>query len=150
MQAVVALLMQHNTYKYKNHKHFPHLASVSSSFLTPSLAIKANVYSKKCKINYVNLPKIPTLSINLGFKVTSANKNCSYFHYLMPYQLITKLTKTSIDTIPLRILSISASGTSLKQASQTPIILCKSSSIPFGDFSSDISAPRLLKYARSS
>lgn len=55
-----------------------------------------------------------------------------------------------METIALRTLSISTSFPSLKHASQTPIILCKSSSMPFGDFSSEISAPRLLKKDLSS
>lgn len=60
------------------------------------------------------------------------------------------LTETIIETILLRMASISDSLVSFKQTSHTPTILCKSSSIPFGDFSSDISAPRLLKYFLSS
>merc|ERR1719348_204130 len=53
-------------------------------------------------------------------------------------------------TMPFMIPSTSASVASLKEASQTPIILCRSSSSPFSDLSSDISAPKDLKYARSS
>lgn len=60
-------------------------------------------------------------------------------------QINKNLTETIIDTMLLRIASISDGSPSLKQISQTPIILCKSSSIPFGDFSSDISAPKALK-----
>lgn len=53
----------------------------------------------------------------------------------------------SIETMPLRTSStwFSFAFASLKQASQTPMILCRSSSIPLDDFSGEISAPRLLK-----
>ena len=56
------------------------------------------------------------------------------------------LTKANIETIPFRTSSIWLGLlTSVKQASQTPIILCKSSSIPFSDLSLEISAPSPLK-----
>lgn len=64
--------------------------------------------------------------------------------------LDTKHTKIMIETISFNTVSISFSFPSLKHASHTPIILCKSSSIPLGDFSSLISAPRPLKYTLSS
>jgi len=101
-------------------------------------------------INYAIYPRSTNYQLFWVSKLLTLRKTIQISTILFHSQLITKLTKTSIETIPLRMLSISASGTSLKHASQTPIILCKSSSIPFGDFSSDISAPRLLKYARSS
>lgn len=50
-----------------------------------------------------------------------------------------------MDTMLFNIPSISWGSPSLNETSQTPIILCKSSSIPLGDFSSDISAPNFLK-----
>lgn len=62
---------------------------------------------------------------------------------------INILTDTMIETILFSIASISDSF-SLKHTSQTPTILCKSSSIPLDDFSSAISAPKLLKYFLSS
>lgn len=64
--------------------------------------------------------------------------------------LIINLTNIMIETISFNTDSISLSFPSLKHASHTPIILCKSSSMPLGDFSSLISAPRLLKYTLSS
>lgn len=60
------------------------------------------------------------------------------------------LTVTIIDTILFNMASISTGSPSLKQTSQTPIILCKSSSMPLLDFSSDISAPYLFKHLRNS
>lgn len=60
------------------------------------------------------------------------------------------LTVTIIETMLFNMPSISTGSPSLKQISQTPIILCKSSSIPLLDFSSDISAPLLLQYLRNS
>lgn len=52
-----------------------------------------------------------------------------------------QLTETIIETMLFNIPSISAASPSLKQTSQTPMILCKSSSMPLLDFSSEISAP---------
>lgn len=60
------------------------------------------------------------------------------------------LTETIIETMLLRMPSMSFGSPSLKQTSHTPIILCKSSSIPLFDFSSEISAPNPLKYRRNS
>merc|ERR1719173_139550 len=44
-------------------------------------------------------------------------------------------------TIPFRIPSASASEASLKETSQTLMIFCRSSSNPFSERSSEISAP---------
>lgn len=60
------------------------------------------------------------------------------------------LTDTMMETMLLRMPSISAGSPSLKQTSQTPMILCRSSSMPLVDFSAEISAPSPLKYLRSS
>lgn len=137
-------------HEYKNHKHFPHLhqclAAISHLLWWAKLMFIQEMY----KINYAIYPTSPTYQLFWVSNLPTLTKSIQISTILCHSQPITKLTKTSIETIPLRMLSISASGTSLKQASQTPIILCKSSSIPFGDFSSEISAPRLLKYARSS
>ena len=56
---------------------------------------------------------------------------------------VWRLTTIRTETIELRVDSTSTSGTSgkLKVASQTPIILCISSSMPLLDSSGDISAP---------
>lgn len=69
------------------------------------------------------------------------------YYNLKIYKIFTTII---IDTMSFKTVSISLSFPSLKQASQTPIILCKSSSIPLGDFSSLISAPKFLKYILSS
>merc|ERR1712156_505419 len=51
-----------------------------------------------------------------------------------------------METIPFRTSSICpALAVSLKHASQTPMILCRSSSIPLSDRSAEISAPKFLK-----
>merc|ERR1712106_881326 len=53
-------------------------------------------------------------------------------------------------TMPFMIPSTSVSVALEKEASHTPMILCKSSSKPFSDLSSEISAPKDLKYALNS
>lgn len=60
------------------------------------------------------------------------------------------LTETIMDTMLFNMPSMSVGSPLLKQTSQTPMILCKSSSIPLFDFSSEISAPKLLRYRRNS
>ncbi len=56
------------------------------------------------------------------------------------------LTSASMETIPLRTSSIlETSAPSLKQVSQTAMILCRSSSMLLVEHSGEISAPRLLK-----
>lgn len=60
------------------------------------------------------------------------------------------LTETIIDTMLFNMPSMSFGSPLLKHTSQTPMILCKSSSIPLFDFSSEISAPKLLRYLRNS
>lgn len=71
-------------------------------------------------------------------------------HQIKQKQLPFILTETIIETMLFNMPSISTGSPSLKQTSQTPMILCKSSSIPLLDFSSEISAPKLLKYRRNS
>uniref|UniRef100_A0A182KI20 Uncharacterized protein n=1 Tax=Anopheles christyi TaxID=43041 RepID=A0A182KI20_9DIPT len=59
---------------------------------------------------------------------------------------------TMMETMLFSTASISSGecALSLKHTSQTPMILCRSSSIPLVDFSSLISAPRPFRNCRSS
>ena len=85
-------------------------------------------------------------NINIKWNTPTALYKRVYVHTREEW--VVSLTRASIETIPLKTSSISdglALGWSLKQASHTPIILWRSSSIPFSLPSNVISAPKLLK-----
>lgn len=98
--------------------------------------------------------KMPTQCFPHAPMESENNKLRKYFvKFMMQLNLgkfYHQLTETIMETMLFKMPSISAGSPSLKQTSHTPMILCKSSSMPLFDFSSEISAPKLLKYRRNS